>query len=76
MEKKYTTPIRWYSKGQLALKYFPQAATKDIAEKRLMRWIRHCQGLEERLKLLGYKKTRKRLSPRMVYEIFEHLGDP
>lgn len=52
------TPIRAYSKQELAQTYFPDIAPRS-AVNRLRAWIDRCQPLSQALQEAGYRKTSK-----------------
>ncbi len=72
----YDTPLRAYSKSELAMLYFPKASTPHSAVNMLMLWINRCQPLMESLSRYGYRKNDKMLSRRHVQLIFEFIGEP
>ena len=68
--------IRSYSKKELALLYFPTAATPHAAVTLLMSWIRRCSPLAAELEKLGSQKTAKWFLAREVRLIIHYLGEP
>ena len=68
--------IKAYGKSELALQYFPEAASAHTAVNHLMSWISRCKPLHDALVDQGYRKTTKWLSPREVKLITEYLGEP
>ena len=69
------TPIRAYSKQELAQTYFPDIAPRS-AVNRLLAWIDRCQPLSQALHEAGYRKTSKWFTPHEVGLIVHYLGDP
>lgn len=67
--------IRSYSKQELALLYFPDAAP-PVASAHLVRWIMRCKPLLQLLIQSGYTKYTKEFNPLQVSYICEHLGEP
>lgn len=80
MEKRKMTnevfKLKAYTKSELALAYFPDAESCHTAVNHLMAWIHRNQRLMEQLIAMGYVKTAKCFTPRMVRAIVEHLGEP
>ena len=68
--------IRSYPKKELALLYFPTAATPHAAVTHLMSWIRRCAPLAAELEKLGFQKTAKWFLAREVRLIIHYLGEP
>lgn len=56
------TPIRAYSKQELAQTYFPDIAPRS-AVNRLRAWIDRCQPLSQALHEVGCRKTSKWFTP-------------
>jgi hypothetical protein len=73
MTKEFT--IRTYTKKELALMYFPDAAPRT-AVNHLTAWLRKCTPLWDELLNNGYRPKQKTLTPRQVKTITEYLGDP
>lgn len=69
------TPIRAYSKQELAQTYFPGIAPRS-AVNRLRAWIDRCQPLSQALHDAGYRKTSKWFTALEVGLIVHYLGDP
>jgi hypothetical protein len=67
---------RFYQKSELALEYFPDSASKRTARTRLIRSIRRCKGLLERIEECTHQGVQQEFSPRKVALIFEYLGKP
>ena len=67
--------IRYYTKKELALMYFPDSSPRT-AVNHLMCWIRRCTQLWQQLQQTGYETKSKTLTPRQVKIIIEHLGEP
>jgi hypothetical protein len=67
---------RFYRKSELALEYFPDSASKRAARTRLIRSIRRCKGLSERLEECTHQGVQQEFSPKEVALIFEYLGEP
>ena len=68
--------IRSYAKKELALLYFPTAATPHAAVTHLMSWSRRCTPLAAELEKLGSHKTAKWFLAREVRLIIHYLGEP
>lgn len=68
--------IKAYGKSELALQYFPEAASAHTAVNHLMSWIRCNPVLTEELTRLGYRKSAKYFTPKEVGKIVEYLGEP
>ena len=68
--------MRSYSKKELALLYFPTAATPHAAVTHLMSWIRRCTPLAAELEKQGCHKTAKWFLAREVRLIIHYLGEP
>ena len=66
------TPIRAYSKQELAQTYFPDIAPRS-AVNRLRAWIDRCQPLSQALHEAGYRKTSKWFTPHEVRLIVHYL---
>lgn len=73
-EKNFT--VRAYGKSELALLYFPTAASAHTAVNHLMGWVRRCKRLTEELHKMGYVKSSKCFTPKEVALITEYLGVP
>ena len=67
---------RSWSKGALAMMYFPDARSVKSATNRLARWLKLYVGLLPALQETGYTPKQKRLTPRQVEIIFYYLGEP
>ena len=61
--------------GQLSNLYFPQV-TSQSARKKLMDWTRSNHSLQSTLRGLGWKAGCRKLTPKMVMLIMQHLGEP
>lgn len=68
--------IKAYGKSDLALQYFPDAASAHTAVNHLMSWIRRNPELIDGLVKLGYRKSAKYFTPKEVSMIVEYLGEP
>ena len=68
--------MRSYGKSELAMLYFPNAATAEGALSNLNYWIRRCNGLRDRLRACGMTKCGKSFTPKEVMLIVEALGEP
>lgn len=68
--------IKAYGKSDLALQYFPDAASAHTAVNHLMSWIRRNPELTEGLVKLRYCKSAKYFTPKEVAMIVEYLGEP
>lgn len=73
MEKEFE--IRTYGFGELARLYLPNIKPES-ASKRLRAWIKKNQKLNELLTQLGYEKSDKILTPKMVNIIVQRIGNP
>ena len=67
--------IRSYSKSELAMLYFPDADS-HTATIRLMRWIRRCPELRDRLAGCHSSKFAKFFTAKEVRLIQEYMGEP
>lgn len=67
--------LHFYTKKELALKYFPDSSPRT-AVGHLMTWIYRCKPLIDELEATGYNKSAKAFSPRQVKLIVEYLGEP
>jgi hypothetical protein len=67
--------IRYYTKKELALLYFPDSQPRT-AVNHLMTWIRNCPQLREEFETTGYKVKNKDFTPRQVKAIVEQFGEP
>lgn len=63
------------TKQQLALQYFPDAAS-ETAVRHLMRWITGCLPLTEALAKTGYQSRNRSLTWKQVLLIRDFLGEP
>lgn len=70
-----TIPLRFYSKKELALLYFPDSEPR-IASAHLRRWIAYCKPLRAALRQAHYDPKAKYLTPKQVKLIVEYLGEP
>ena len=68
--------IQQYGKSELALMYFPHAATASGALSNLNYWIRCNKALTKALQKCGMPPHSKSYSPKEVSLIIEHLGEP
>ena len=68
--------IQQYGKSELALMYFPGAATASGALSNLNYWIRRNKKLVKALQNCGMPPKSKSFTPREVALIVEHLGEP
>lgn len=77
MHNTHTTfTLRAYGKSELAMLYFPEAASTHTAVNHLMAWISRSKKLSSELHDMGYLKTSKFFTPRQVAAIITHLGEP
>jgi len=67
--------IRYYTKKELALLYFPDSQPRT-AVNHLMTWIQNCPQLLEEFEATGYKVKNKDFTPRQVKAIVEQFGEP
>ena len=67
--------IKAMSFGQLASLYFP-AKSVSSARRKLSDWIRQNIGLYNALRGLGWDTGTRKLTPKMVLLIMQHLGEP
>ena len=68
--------IQPYGKSELALLYFPNAATVSGALSNLNYWVRVNKALSKGLKECGMPPRSKAFTPKEVALIIEHLGEP
>ena len=68
--------IKSYGKSELALLYFPTAATTSGALSNLNSWIRGNRELSEALRQCAMPPKSKFFTPREVALIFQYLGEP
>ena len=68
--------IKAYGKSELALLYFPNAATPLGALSNLNNWIKGNKRLSEELKACGMPHKSKFFTPKEVALIFHYLGEP
>ena len=61
--------------GQLASLYFP-ANSVSSAHRKLSAWLRQNIGLCTALRGLGWNTGTRKLTPKMVLLIMQHLGEP
>ena len=61
--------------GQLASLYFP-ANSVSSARRKLSDWIRQNIGLYNALRGLGWNTGTRKLTPKMVLLIMQHIGEP
>ena len=61
--------------GQLSNLYFPKV-TSSAARRKLRDWIRSNHSLQAALRGLGWKEGCRKLTPKMVMLIMQHLGEP
>jgi hypothetical protein len=73
--RRYGTPIRVYSKKELASMYFP-GVSEATATRHLMRWIRKREDLYRELQELGYKERDHLFTGKQVECIFYYLSEP
>ena len=73
MEKEFE--YRVYTKGELAMLYFP-THSKYNASRNLHRWIINCKDLMRELEDAGYSSTRRFYSRKEVEAIAKYLGEP
>jgi len=66
---------RSYSKQELAMLYFPEAAP-HVAVNRLNSWIRRCRDLNVLMDACPVSKFSKFYTAHQVRLIVEYLGDP
>ncbi len=59
----------------LARTYFPEASPA-VARNRLVRWIKKCVPLTQKLHELGYTPSQHYFSKQQVQTIIEYLGEP
>ncbi len=71
----YEMEVVGMAKSELAEMYAPDLSP-HAALNRLSRWIAYNPQLTEALRLTGYRKHARQLSPRQVELIFRYLGEP
>jgi hypothetical protein len=69
------TPIRAYTKAELAQLYNPHLSYITSLQQ-LRRWLQHNPALMDELRAAGYRSTRHSFTPREVAIIFRYLGEP
>lgn len=67
---------RRYRKSELALVYFPEASSPDVALNRLRCWIKRCPELVAAMQGLKTQRQRYEYSADEVALIVEYLGAP
>ena len=67
--------IKAYSKKELAVAYSPEVSV-GTALNRLAGWIALNPYLSDELSALGYQKSQRIFTVKMVERIFHHLGEP
>lgn len=70
-----TKRMRTYGRTELASLYFP-SMSPESAWRKLRGWIYLCAPLRERLRAMGYVRSRRTFTPAEVAEIFRYLGEP
>lgn len=70
------SPIKSYGKSELALLYFPDAATTSGALSNLNFWIRGNRELHAALRQCAMPPNSKFFTPKEVALIFSYLGEP
>ncbi|MBQ8969632.1 MAG: DUF4248 domain-containing protein [Bacteroidaceae bacterium] len=65
-----------WSKGELAVAYFPNSVSPDAARRSLQRWIQMNPELTAQLRECGYQSRQHSFTPRQVEIIFSILGEP
>jgi hypothetical protein len=73
MEKQFE--IRTYGFNELAQLYFPNV-TKTSATKMFSSWINSNASLNEKLKILNWKKGSRNLTPKQVKALIGHFDPP
>ena len=68
--------INGCGKAQLALLFFPESVSPDVARRRLMRWIKSDRQLYDRLTAASYRDCQHDFTPMQVKIIYEFLGEP
>lgn len=68
--------IRSYTKKELAFLFFPHSRTPHSAVKLFMSRLARYPDIIEHLESMGYRKTDKIFTPRMVEYLVEELGEP
>ena len=67
--------IKSYGYGELAMLYFPNS-NKRSASTQLGRWVSHNKSLKNQLRLAGFTRGQKILTPIQVGIIIQKLGEP
>ena len=77
MEEERIFIARCYGKAELAHLYFPEL-NREIATRKLNRWIKKCTGLHEELtqEEFSYCPLMKTFTAREVRIIVHYLGEP
>ena len=68
--------IQQYGKSELALMYFPGAATASSALSNLNYWIRRNRELTKALRRCGMPVRSKTFTSKQVAIIIKYLGEP
>lgn len=67
--------MKSYGLQELGIMYFPNS-TPQSASMQLVKWIKRSDKLLNRLKEAGYIPGQKLLTPKQVYILVDHLGEP
>lgn len=67
---------RSYGKAELAMLYFPKAASPKVALNRLVRWIKRCPELARQIQRSPTGKFAHFYSKQQVEAIVDFLDDP
>lgn len=63
-------------KNELAMKYFPDAATPKLARDNLTRWINRCRPLYREFINLHCNPHEWYYTPQQIKLIYKYLGEP
>lgn len=67
--------FKTYGLQELGLLYFPKSSPQS-ASMQLIKWIKRSDKLKSGLEEAGYIPGQKLLTPKQVYIIVDHIGEP
>lgn len=67
--------LKSYGLQELGIMYFPNS-TPESASMQLVKWIKRSDKLLNGLKEAGYIPGQKLLTPKQVFILVDHLGEP